>query len=255
MNLNTGNYQSAIYPRDEDSLRQLRATYYGLMTEIDDNIGRILELLKETGHYDHTVIVFVSDHGDQLGDHGLLGKGSYFDRSFHIPLIIRLPADRTIMRRGRIIDVFSENIDILPTLLELFGGDIPRQCDGVSLLPFFRNESVTGWRTEVHWEMDFGFFDGYPDVQPDKELGLASEECAFNVIRDAHYKYVHFTALPPLFFDIKNDPEELHNLADDSTFTGLMFEYARKMLSWRMANDERTLTGMRVGPKGFIERI
>ena len=92
-------------------------------------------------------------------------------------------------------------------------------------------------------------------MQPSKELGLASKECAFNVIRDAHYKYVHFTGLPPLFFDIKNDPEELHNLADDSTFTGLMFEYARKMLSWRMANDERTLTGMRVGPKGLFERI
>ena len=255
MNLNTGNYQSGNYPRDEYSMRQLRATYYGLMTEIDDNIGRILELLKETGQYDHTVIVFVSDHGDQLGDHDLLGKGSYFDRSFHIPLIIRLPADRTTMECGRIIDAFTENIDILPTLLEFFGGDIPRQCDGLSLLPFFRSESAKGWRTEVHWEMDFGFFDGYPDVQPGKELGLASEECAFNVIRDAHYKYVHFTALPPLFFDIKNDPEELHNLADDSTFTGLMFGYARKMLSWRMANDERTLTGMRVGPKGLIERI
>jgi hypothetical protein len=59
--------------------------------------------------------------------------------------------------------------------------------------------------------------------------------------------------MPPLFFDIKNDPEELHNLAADSTFTGLMFEYARKMLSWRMVNDERILTGMRVGPKGIID--
>jgi arylsulfatase A-like enzyme len=252
-NLNIGKYHSGKYPRDEDAMRQLRATYYGLMTEIDDNVGRLLELLKETGQYDHTAIVFVSDHGDQLGDHGLIGKGSYFDRSFHIPLIIRLPADRTTLRCGRIIDAFTENIDILPTLLELFGIDIPRQCDGVSLLPFFRSESVKRWRAEVHWEVDFGFFYEYPDVQPGTELALAYEECAFNVIRDAHYKYVHFTAMPPLFFDIKNDPAELHNLADDSTFTGLMFEYARKMLSWRMVNDERTLTGMRVGPKGLSE--
>jgi arylsulfatase A-like enzyme len=250
-NLTTGKYRSGNYPRDEDSLRQLRATYYGLMTEIDDNIGRILELLKETGQYDHTVIVFVSDHGDQLGDHGLLGKGSYFDQSFHIPLIIRLPADPTTLRFGRIIDAFTENIDILPTILELFGGDIPRQCDGVSLLPFFRSKSAPGWRNEVHWEVDFGFFDEYPAVLPDKELKLAYEECAFNVIRDARYKYVHFTAMPPLFFDLKNDPEELHNLADDFSFSGLMLEYVRKMLSWRMANDERTLTGMRVGPKGL----
>jgi arylsulfatase A-like enzyme len=174
-------------------------------------------------------------------------------QSFHIPLIIRLPADPTTLRCGRIIDAFTENIDILPTVLELFGGDIPRQCDGVSLLSFFKSESITGWRNEVYWEVDFGFFDEYPAVLPDKELGLAHEACAFNVIRDTRYKYVHFTAMPPLFFDIKNDPEELYNLADDATFSGLMLAYARKMLSWRMANDERTLTGMRVGPKGLIE--
>jgi arylsulfatase A-like enzyme len=60
--------------------------------------------------------------------------------------------------------------------------------------------------------------------------------------------------MAPLLFDIKNDPGELHNLADDSTNTGLLLEYAQKLLSWRMVNDERTLTGMRVGPKGLVER-
>jgi arylsulfatase A-like enzyme len=253
-NLSTGNCSSANYPRDEKSLRQLRATYYGLMTELDDNVGRIVASLKETGQYDHTVIVFVSDHGDQLGDHGLLGKGSYFDPSFHIPLIMRLPDDDTFIKNGRIIDAFTENVDILPTLLDLFGGEIPRQCDGTSLLPFFKSESVKEWRNEVHWEVDFGYFDEYPGVLPDKELGLRYEECTFNVIRDGRYKYIHFAAMPPLFFDIKNDPDERYNLADDPNFTGLMFEYARKMLSWRIVNDERTLTGLRVGPKGLVER-
>ena len=252
-NLNAGHYSSTNYPRDEKSLRQLRATYYGLITEVDDNIGRIIASLKETGQYDHTVVVFVSDHGDQLGDHGLLGKGSYFDKSFHIPLIIRIPEEKLSVEKGRIIDAFTENIDILPTLIALFGGEIPRQCDGASLLPFFRGKSLKKWRSEVHWEVDFGFFDEYPGVIPGKELGLAYEQCAFNVIRDTQYKYVHFAALPPLFFDIKNDPNELQNLAADSTYTNLMLEYARKMLSWRMINDERILTGMRVSPKGLVE--
>jgi arylsulfatase A-like enzyme len=63
-NLKAGNYSAANYPRDENSMRQLRATYYGLMTEVDDNIGRIVAALKETGQYDRTVIAFVSDHGD-----------------------------------------------------------------------------------------------------------------------------------------------------------------------------------------------
>ncbi len=253
-NLNVGNYRSENYPRDDASMRQLRATYYGLMTEVDDNIGRIVNLLKETGQYDQTAIVFASDHGDQLGDHWLIGKGSYFDQSFHIPLIIRIPGDSLRLNNGRIIDAFTENIDILPTLLELFGDDIPRQCDGHSLLPFFTNESVTGWRSEVHWEVDFGYFDEYSEVLPDEELGLAYKECVFNVIRDDHYKYVHFAAMPPLLFDIKNDPAERHNLAKDANYRELMLEYVSKLLSWRMRNDERTLTGMRVGPQGLNER-
>jgi len=62
------------------------------------------------------------------------------------------------------VDAFAENIDILPTLLELFSVEVPRQCDGVSLLPFFRGEPVKGWRSEVHWAVDFGFIDDYPDV-------------------------------------------------------------------------------------------
>jgi arylsulfatase A-like enzyme len=253
-NLNIGNYRSENYPRDEASMRQLRATYYGLMTEVDDNIGRIVDLLKETGQYDQTTIVFTSDHGDQLGDHWLLGKGSYFDSSFHIPLIIRIPddsSDSSAQKIGRTIEEFTENIDILPTLLDLFGGEIPRQCDGYSLLPFFTSDFVKGWRSEVHWELDFGYFDEYPNVLPGKELGLAYEECVFNVIRDDRYKYVHFAAMPPLFYDIKNDPAERYNLADDDSYTELMLEYVRKLLSWRMKNDERILTDLRVGPKGL----
>ncbi len=74
------------------------------------------------------------------------------------------------------------------------------------------------------------------------------------MIRDAHYKYVHFTALPPLFFDLQNDPDELHNLADDPVYAKLVLAYAPKMISRRMANDERTLTHLKVGPEGAVER-
>jgi arylsulfatase A-like enzyme len=75
-----------------------------------------------------------------------------------------------------------------------------------------------------------------------------------NVIRDEQYKYVHFADLPPLFFDLKNDPDELYNLARDPAYTELILEYAQKMLSWRMVNDERTLTHMTVGPEGITKR-
>ena len=121
-------------------------------------------------------------------------------------------------------------------------------------MPFIRGENPKKWRTEAHSEVDFRYFPLYPDVFPEKELGIAFEECSFNIIRDEHYKYVHFTALPPLFFDLKNDPGELNNLADDSTYTNLVLKSAQRMLSWRMSNDERTLTGMVAGPNGITKR-
>jgi hypothetical protein len=65
---------------------------------------------------------------------------------------------------------------------------------------------------------------------------------------------VYFAAMPDLLFDLKKDPEELHNLAEDPAYTNIVLKYAQKMLSWRMANDERTLTYMLVGPKGVVKR-
>ena len=97
-------------------MRQLRATYYGLIAELDDNIGRIVTILKEAGQYENTLIVFLSDHGAQLGDHHLMMPEGYFDQSFHVPFIIRLPADYPQRQSGVAVDHFTENVDILPTL-------------------------------------------------------------------------------------------------------------------------------------------
>jgi arylsulfatase A-like enzyme len=239
--LSTGFYSTEIYPRDDKSLKQLRATYYGLMTEVDDNIGRIIELLKKTGQYENTVIIFTSDHGAQLGDHHIIGQAPYFDQTFHVPLIISIPDKEEEMKRGSKVDAFTESIDILPTALNIFGGDIPVQCDGRSLLPFLHGSEPDNFRTEAHWEVDFRY----------DEPGTDFERSTLNVIRDNDYKYVYFAEMPDLLFEIKNDPNELFNLAEDPFYTKVMLKYAKKLLSWRMENDERTLTHLRAGPEGF----
>jgi len=239
--LSKGFYSTEIYPRDDKSLKQLRATYYGLMTEVDDNIGRIIELLKKTGQYENTVIIFTSDHGAQLGDHHIIGQAPYFDQTFHVPLIISIPGKEGEVQKGSTVDAFTESIDILPTALNIFGGDIPIQCDGRSLVPFLHGSKPENFRTEAHWEVDFRY----------DEPGTDFERSSLNVIRDNNYKYVHFAEMPDLLFDIKNDPEELHNLAEDPSYAEIMLKYVKKLLSWRMENDERTLTHLLVGPEGF----
>ncbi len=119
-------------PADRKKLDRLKASYFGLMSEVDDNLGRLFDYLKENDLWDDTLIIFTSDHGEQIGDHHLLGKMGYFDQSYHIPLIIRDPDKKAELTRGRTLEGFTENIDIMPTILDWLGVDIPHQCDFAS---------------------------------------------------------------------------------------------------------------------------
>jgi arylsulfatase A-like enzyme len=232
---------------DRDVL-QARATYYGMASEVDAQIGRLLDHLRSTGAYDDTFVVFTSDHGEQLGDHWQFAKYAYFDQSFHIPLIVRDPLGRSDAARGRQVEAFTENVDVMPTILHALGLDIPVQCDGDSLLPFCQGATPGNWRDAAHWEFDFRDF-----IAPgeDRFLGLAPDQCAMSVLRDERYKYVHFTALPPVFFDLQADPGELCNLAGDAGHQSLMLEYASRMLSWRMNHEDRVLANTRVTRDGL----
>ena len=234
----------------EDEIRQIRATYYAMMTEIDDQIGRLIAHLKETGAWKRTLIVFTSDHGEQLGDHWMMSKFNYYQQTYHIPLIIRDPRAASDHARGTAIDAFSENVDLMPTILEWLGLEVPAACDGASLLPFCQGIEVEDWRAEAHAAFDFRYF---PGLDGGQTLGLTPDQCSANLLWDRRYKYVHFTGLPALFFDLESDPHEFHNLADDPAYQGLVLEYAQKMLSWRMNHDERTLANTRLGPSGVVE--
>ena len=209
----------------------------------------MIDFLDETGQWENTLVVFTSDHGEQLGDHHLLGKIGYFDESFRIPLVIVDPDAGTT--RGSIVDAFTESVDIMPTLLEWLGGQAPRICDGHSLLPFLRGETPAGWRDALHYEFDFR--NVFP-ANHEGELGLQMDDCTLSVIQDNDFKYVHFTALPPLLFDLRADPHQFRNLADDPAFAGVVKTYAQRALSWRMRHAERTLTHFRATPDGLEER-
>jgi hypothetical protein len=239
----------AVTELDEASIRQMRATYAGMMTEIDDNLGKVFDHLDATGQWDDTMIIFTSDHGEQLGDHWLLGKIGYFDESFRVPLVIK---DAGVSPRAGVVETaFTESVDVMPSILAALGGDIPRACDGVSLLPLLDAPAPTDWRDLLHYEYDFRdiFYS-----QPETALGLSMDESSLCVVQDADYKYVHFAALPPLFFDLRADPQQFRNLAEDPAYASRVKDYAQRALSWRLRHAERTLTGFRAAPGGLQER-
>jgi arylsulfatase A-like enzyme len=237
-------------PANETRLRRLKAVYFGLMTRVDDEIGRLTAFLKSSGLWDNTLIIFTSDHGEHIGDHWLLGKGGYFDASNHIPLIIRDP--RAGAARGQVARAFTESVDIMPTMLGAIGAPVPVQCDGADLAPFLAGEAAPArWRGEAHWEYDFR---DPADDGAEVALGLTLHQCAMNIIRGPRYKYVHFTNMPPLFFDLERDPHEMDNRAGDPAYLPLVLAHAQKLLSWRMNHDEQTLTHLALTEDGVVSR-
>jgi arylsulfatase A-like enzyme len=166
-------------------------------------------------------------------------------------MIVRDPRAEANTTRGTIVERFTETIDTMPTILEWLDLDVPRQCDGRSLLPFCEGAPPADWRTEVHYEFDFR---DLHYSKPESALGVAMDQCALAVVQDENFKYVHFAALPPLFFDLKKDPGQFVNRAGDPAYAARMGEYAAKMLTWRLGFAERTLTGYRATPEGLEVR-
>ena len=236
-------------PSDEKKLRRMKAVYYGLISEVDHHLGRLFNHLKREGLWDSTLIVFTSDHGEQMGDHWLLGKSGYFDQSYRIPCLIRDPRREADRSRGKVFDSFTENVDLLPTMLEWAGLDRPPSLDGHSLTPLVRNGfTFKTWRRAAHWEFDFR---DVSNPAAEEALGLTLDTCNLAVIRDAKFKYVHFAGLAPLLFDLEKDPQEFHNRANDPAYLPRVLEYAQKMLSWRLRHEDQTLTHMMATEKGL----
>ncbi len=233
--------QGPVAEADEAQVRQARAAYYGLITEVDAHLGRIFAYLKASGQWENTLVVFTTDHGEMLGDHYLFGKHGYFDGAYHIPLIIHDPERPE--QFGTVVEAFTETIDTTPTILEWIGATPPQQMDGLSLMPFLKGQTPERWRDAVHFEFDFREISSLqPMIQ--ERFGLLPDQCSLCVIRDEHFKYVHFTALPPLLFDLKADPQELTNLAEHPEHQATVLKYAQKMLSWTFNHRDRTLVNI-----------
>ncbi|KAA0699002.1 phosphonate monoester hydrolase [Neorhizobium sp. P12A] len=216
-------------------LAAIRAIYYGMIAEVDAQLGRIWQALKETGDWDNTLIIFTSDHAEMAGDHWTLGKGGFFDGSYHIPLVIRDPrATSTDLQ----VDHFTSAADIFPTLCDRLDIDPTNHVDGSSLLPFINGESSDGSRDVAFWEFDFRDISG---GGAERHFGLRSSECNLAVLRDERFKYVHFAGLPPLLFDLQQDPMELVNRAEDRDYLPVRLAYAEKLLSLRARHLDQTL--------------
>lgn len=210
-------------PREYDAL-EVKANYYAMIMLIDDQLRRIIEALRDTGQLENTIIVYMSDHGELLGDHGLILKGCrFFDGLVRVPLIFSWPEE---LQAGLRSDALVESIDVAPTLLEAAGLAIPHAMQGRSLLPLMRGQAHPH-RHKMAVVSEFKDSIGGPQ-HGDHSHG--------SMVFDGRFKSViyHGHRIGELY-DTSADPGEFDNLWDDPGARDLKLERLKFHLDAMMA--------------------
>jgi choline-sulfatase len=179
-------------PIPEERMRRARTAYYGMISELDEHLGTMIDDFQRTGTLNHTVVIYTADHGEMLGEHGLWLKRTLLEGAARVPMIVAgggLPA-------GRVIDTPVSHLDLVATVLDLAAAERPRDLRGTSLLPLIA---------------------GSPDAGPRYVYGECHTEgnCTGSfMIRKGDWKYIHFSYYNKnLLFNLRDDPGEMHDLA------------------------------------------
>ncbi|MHC4205766.1 MAG: sulfatase-like hydrolase/transferase [Planctomycetota bacterium] len=214
----------APWPRTEKVVRDQLAEYYGLVTHMDEHIGRVLQALRESRHTENTIVIYAADHGLALGSHGLLGKQSIYEHSMGCPLIFAGPG----IPKGRSTKAFSYLLDIFPTICGLTGLQTPSGVEGKDLRPI--------WEGRADSVRDSVFL-SFSKIQ--------------RSIRDKQWKLIRYPRTNHTqLFDLKKDPDELKNLADEPSQTERVKQMLQQLKQWQQKlGDDLPLTVANPKPK------
>lgn len=218
-------------PFDAAMVRRAIAAYFGLTSFLDDNIGKILRALEETGLAQNTRVVYSSDHGDNLGTRGLWGKSTMYEESAGIPMILAGPG----VPEGRVCDTPVTLADGFPTFIQALGVQPdPRDRDlpGVSLIDIARGK--------------------VPQRTILSEYHAAGAITGSYMIRHGQYKYVHYVGMPPMLFDLQADPHERNDLGRNPAFKAVSAECETQLR--KVVDPEAADRLARADQQAFIEK-
>ena len=168
-----------------------------------------------------------------------MGKEAVYDPAFHVPLIIRDPRRRDTA--GSVVDKLTESIDLAPTVAEWAGAEVFGGFDGRSLVPWLDGQEPSDWRSHVFCEFDLA--NPVSPTRYQSQLGLKMREANLAIIRTERFKLVHFNGgLPPLLFQLEDDPGELINVAADPAYSQTLQSMMALMLDHRMSHADQTLS-------------
>ncbi len=203
--------QALDKPFDERTIRNAMAAYYGLVTFLDEQIGIVLRGLRDAGFAENTRIIYASDHGEMLGEHGLWWKSVMYESSVAVPLIVAGPD----VPAGKLVNTNAMLVDVFPSIVEAVGaGFTPEDAD----LP---GESLFRLAQEAD----------KPRTAFSEYHAIFSPSGVF-MIRNARYKYIHYLGYPPQLFDLVADPDEIRDLAGDPQHADALAACERELRSF-----------------------
>ena len=211
-----------LNPSEEDRHRQ-RAYYLANVTMIDQKIGEILEALERNGYLENSVVIFTSDHGDCLTDHGHSQKWTMYDIITRMPMIVWSPGR---FEGGRIVEGLCQQMDIGPAILELAEAEVPNDLEAESVLPALKGED---WQPRSHV---------YAEQVKD---GILTDTDFMTMIRTDDWKLVHFLDQDcGQLFHLKEDPDEVNNLWNDPASQEKKQELLDNLREWRIRSQLKT---------------
>ncbi|HUV08175.1 MAG TPA: sulfatase-like hydrolase/transferase [Spirochaetia bacterium] len=203
---------------DDRQHREIKAAYYAMIELVDHNVGRLLDALEASGERENTLVIFMSDHGEMLGDHGIFLKGPYmYEPMVRVPLIVSWPGT---FEAGLKSDALVELVDIAPTLLEAAGVDVPPSVQGRSLYSICAGESSAHVHRETVYSEYYNSLVTHRDPVP-----------YVTMVRGRRFKIVCYSGLGTgELYDLANDPQEQENLWGSSDLADVKVEYLLKCL-------------------------
>jgi arylsulfatase A-like enzyme len=211
-----------LRPVTDAQIREIVAHTYGMISLIDDNLGRIFERMDALGLFENTLVVLSTDHGELLGDHWLVGKGPFhYDSLIRIPFLWRFPSRQPA---GRTVDGLMSNVDVAPTILEYAG--LPQLPDthGRSMLPLLRGEDDSLGRDRVLVEFEWRFIPGL----------------RLKTIRTRRHKLTVYGHQPyGELYDLEEDPDEFVNRWDDPAYADVKHDLRAQLLDMLIDSEGR----------------
>jgi N-acetylglucosamine-6-sulfatase len=195
--------------------------YCETLLSVDDSIGRIVKYLEDSHLAEDTLVMYMGDNGFVFGEHGLIDKRHMYEESMRVPFLAWCPG---MIKPGTVIEELIQNIDIAPTILDVAGIETPARMDGKSFLPILQGKKIP-WRDaafyEYYWERNF------------------PQTPTTHGVRTDRYKYIHYHGIWDIdeLYDLKEDPEEMHNLIESPEHQKLIKQLNNRMFEWLEKTD------------------